>query len=120
MDDYYKGYNKFFEEEGYSQTFSKKDAGILWNTEKGRITDLLVEEFKDNSSKQYLHKSYSYSLGKWDEYWEDFDLSDVLIKIFVSYQIPLNRRKHILLELSRVSEWRPKLAKWLYNNWGKK
>ena len=119
MSDLPEIYLKFFEGEGYVETFHKKDVRILWNAEKNYIKDLLVEEFKNPGDKQYLYKSYKFDVGNCMKGWEDFDLEDVMIKIFISYQVHNNMKKHILFELSKVKEWRPKLAIWLYRNFSK-
>lgn len=109
-------YIEFLESEGYETTFLKKNARILFNTKNEKINDLIVENFENNESKQYLYNIYSSDIGNCLSDWEDWSFSDVLIKIFVSYVIPIEIRKKILFELSKVEEWRPQLAFWIWRN----
>lgn len=112
-----KLYEDFFEKYGYGQTLSKKNARILWNVKNGEIVDLVVEDFSDPDEKQYLYNKYSYDTGNCISDWDEWEFSDILIKIFVSYVVPLGIRKKILFELSKIEEWRPLLSVWIYKNW---
>lgn len=111
-------YDEFFENEGYAGTFLKKHSRILWNVKNGEIIDLLVEDFLDVESKQFLYNKYSYDIGNCLSDWDEWELSDVLIKIFVSYVVPKDVVKKILFEISKIEEWRPNLSLWIYKNWG--
>ena len=110
-------YTDFLEQEGYSETFPKANARILFNAKHGKIEDLIVEEFSNPEEKQLLYKIYSLDFGNCLSDWNDWTFPDVLIKIFVSYQVPADIRKKILFELSRVEEWRPDIAFWIWRNW---
>lgn len=109
-------YLEFLAFEGYATTFPKKNVRILFNSKNGQITDLIVEEFENPESKQYLYKTYSLDIGNCLCDWDEWSFSDVLIKIFVSYQVHNEIRKKILFELSKVDEWRPHLALWIWKN----
>ena len=109
-------YIRFLEYEGFNQTFPKDNARILFNDKNGKITDLIVEEFKNPDKKQYLYEKYSSDFGNCLGDWIDWTFSDVLIKIFVSYEVPYQIRKKILFELSKVTEWRPHLSFWIFRN----
>lgn len=111
-------YDEFLEKEGYVDTFPMKNARILFQCKNGQIQDLIVEEFTEENTekKQYLYKKYSFDIGNCLSDWNEWTLSDVLIKIFVSYGVPFEIRKKILFELSKVEEWRPHLAFWIWRN----
>ncbi len=111
-----KHYLEFLALEGYATTFPKKNARILFNTKHGKITNFLVEEFDNPESKQYLYEEYSLDFGNCLSDWDDWSFSDVLIKIFVSYEVHDTIRKNILFELSKVEEWREHVAFWIYRN----
>lgn len=110
-------YIDFLENEGYSETFPQASARVLFNAQHGKIQDLIVEDFSNPDEKQYLYKKYSFDVGNCDSDWKDWNFSDILIKIFVSYHVPYNIRKKILFEFSRVEEWRPQIAFWIWRNW---
>ena len=110
-------YEDFLCDQGYSQTFPKSNARVLFNSKFGKINDLIVEEFSDPEKKQSLYEVYNLDFGNCLSDWDEWDFSDVLIKIFVSYDVPSNIRKKILFELSKVEEWRPHLAFWIWRNW---
>ena len=112
-----KEYTDFLENEGYSETFPKSNARILFNSKHGKIEDLIVEDFSNVEGKQYLYKNYSLDIGNCLSDWCDWTFSDVLIKIFVSYHVPSGIRKKIIYELSKVEEWRPHVAFWIWRNW---
>lgn len=107
-------YKEFLAEQGYATTFPKKNARVLFNTKQGKIEDLIVEEFENPEEKQSLYKKYQLDFGNCLSDWCDWELSDVLLKIFFSYQVPVQLRKKVLFELSRVQEWRPHLAFWIW------
>ena len=109
-------YIKFLKDQGYGETFPKKNARILSNHKNGKILDLIVEEFESPADKQHLYKIYHFDFGNCLSDWKDWTFNDVLLKIFVGYEVPTSLRKKILFELSKVEEWRPKLAFWIYRN----
>jgi hypothetical protein len=109
---------QFLEDQGYKDTFPKKYARVLFKVERGRIKDLIVEEFSNPKEKQYLYKEYLQDIGNCLSNWGNWTFSDVLIAIFVSYEVPASLRKKILFELSKVDEWRNDVAHWIYRNWG--
>lgn len=112
-----KAYLDFLDREGYGETFLQKDVRILFNVKHGTLTDLIVERFEKDECKLLLYKIYDSDIGNCLSDWDDWTFSDVLIKIFVSYQVPAKIRKKILFELSKVEEWRPHLAFWIWRNW---
>lgn len=107
-----------FEREGYTETFPKKDARVLYKAKHGVIEDLIVEFFENPDDHQELYNHYSHDFGNCLSNWDKWTLSDALLKIFVSYQVPAKIRKKIIFELSKVKEWRSDLAQWIYSNWG--
>ncbi len=109
-------YEEFLNEQGFDVTFPKENARILWNCKEGKLVDLVVEDFSDPQSKHHLYKKYSFDVGNCLSDWEDWEFSDVLIKIFISYEVPLNMRIKILFQLSKVHEWREAVAFWLWRN----
>jgi len=108
---------RFLEIEGYPITYPKKDIRILYDMKNGKLDDLIVEEFIDPSDKQFLYRSYSRDFGNCLSDWDEWTLSDILIKIFAGIEVPKSLVKKILLELSKVDEWRPELAHWIYRNY---
>src|SRR5574338_685659 len=92
-------YEEFLAQEGYATTFPQKNARVLFNAKHGKITDLIVEKFENPESKQHLYNHYSLDIGNCLSDWDDWSFSDILIKIFVSYQVPFEVRKKILFEL---------------------
>lgn len=110
-------YTEFLEQEGYTETFPQSNARVLFKAKHGKIEDLIVEEFSNPESKQFLYKKYDLDFGNCLSDWDDWSFSDVLVKIFVSYQVPAEIRKKILFELSKVEEWRPQIAFWIWRNW---
>ena len=113
---------EFFESIGYGTTFLKKDARVLWNennSEGGNweFIDLIVEEFCDPIHKQHLHKKYRFDFGNSLIDWKDWTLQDVLVKLFVFGNIPEKLKKKVILQLSKVQEWRPFLYGHIRNRW---
>lgn len=111
-------YTEFLEREGYKETIPKKNVRILFNCKNGSINDLMVEEFTEENMKykQYLYKTYNFDFGNCLSDWDEWNFIDVLIKIFVSYNVPFEKRKNILFELSKVEEWRDHLSFWIWKN----
>jgi len=109
-------YIDFLIECGYAETFPQKDARILFNSKHGKITGLIVSDFVSPLSKQYLYDEYDLDIGNCLSDWDKWSFSDVLIKLFVSYDVPASIRKHILFELSQVEEWRPQVSFWIWRN----
>jgi len=66
----------------------------------------------------HLYKTYSSDFGNCLLNWEQWTLSDVLIKIFVSDIVPPSIRINIMLELAKVKEWQMELCIWIYKNCG--
>lgn len=120
MKEYKKIYDECFENLGYLETFPKEHARILWNInlKNGEVKDLLVEDFKNCEEKQYLYKEYNLDIGNCLSDWDGWTLTDVLLKIFCGNDVIFDLRKKVLLELSKVEEWRPELAPWIYRNFG--
>ncbi len=112
----YEPYLEFLNEQGYGETFPQRNARILFRSKNGKITDLIVEEFSNPEIKSFLYKKYLSDFGNCLSDWADWSLTDVLIKIFVSFEVPFEIRKKILFELSKVEEWRPQLAFWIWRN----
>lgn len=109
-------YEKYLESEGYGHTFPQRHARILFNVQHGIVTNLIVQDFENPEDKQYLYHEFSFDIGNCLSDWDEWEFSDVLIKIFVSYQVPTEIRREILFELSKVTEWRPYLAFWIWRN----
>jgi len=107
----------FYESYGYGETIPKKNSRILFDVKEGEIKDLIVEEFANPGEKQFLYNKYSYDIGNCLSNWEEWKLSDVLIAIFVSYKtVPTSLRLRILMQLSKIEEFRPLLHHWIYKN----
>lgn len=107
---------EFFRLQGYPETIAKAHVRILWIAKDCVIEDLVVEEFSESNNQYILYEKYTHDIGNCLSNWEEWTLADVLLKIFVSYQVPYEVRKKVLLELSKVDEWRPLLSRWLYAN----
>lgn len=93
----HKDYLDFLAKEGYAETFPQANVRILFNTKDGKVEDLIVEDFSDIEEKKYLYKKYSFDIGNCLSDWSDWSFSDVLIKIFVSYEVPTEIRKKYYL-----------------------
>jgi len=113
-----KEYEEFLCASGYSETFPKKHARILLNVKFGKILSLSVENFKEPNKKQHLYNEFDSYFGNCLSDWNDWSFPDVLIKLFVSYNVDVGMRKKILFELSKVDEWRPEVGFWIFRNWG--
>ena len=109
-------YIDFLTECGYANTFPQKDARILFNSKHGKITSFLVADFSNPASKEYLYKEYDLDIGNCLSDWDKWTFADVLLKLFVSYDVPYDIRKHILFELSQVNEWRSQVSFWIWRN----
>jgi hypothetical protein len=107
---------EYLDQEEYAKTFPQANARILFNVKYGKIEDLIVEDFSNPDEKQILYKKYNLDFGNCLIDWKDWNLSDVLIKIFVYYEVHYAVRKKILLELSKVEEWKPHLSYWICNS----
>jgi hypothetical protein len=110
--------NVALEEKGHTEVFDKKDIRILYefNRDTRKMTGFLVAYFPDPSYNQQLYRVYSCDFGNCNSDWDEWTLTDVLVKVFVSLHVPFNLREKILLELCKVKEWRPEIAHWWYIN----
>lgn len=108
-------YEEFLQDKG-SFSFPKSEARILFKCEerKGLTSDILVAQFKNPGDNRHLYQVWPLDIGNCITEWEDWSLNDVLIKIFVFYGVEEECRLKVLLELSKIEEWRPYLAAWIY------
>ncbi len=111
-------YMQFLIEKIGFEGYEKKDIRVLFSLKDGTILDLIVDEFKNPTEKMHLYRAYSYDFGNCLCDWEEWSLSDILIKIFVSYLVPPSIRIKIMLELAKVKEWQDDLSIWIYKNCG--
>ena len=111
-----KEYEDFLIERGFGETILKKNARILWQCENGQMINLIVGEFTTPGEHHHLYDIYSFDIGNCLSDWEDWTLSDVLIKIFVSYIVPVDLRIKILFQLTKIKEFRDDLAFWIWRN----
>lgn len=100
--------------------FPKSQARILFKindeeNSKGLISDILVAQFKNPEDNNHLYKEWPQDIGNCIVDWEKWSLSDVLIKIFVFYGVTYECRIKVLLQLSKIEEWRPYVAGWIYS-----
>ncbi|HEY3527506.1 MAG TPA: hypothetical protein VGK47_15020 [Nitrososphaeraceae archaeon] len=110
-----EAYEDCLKQYGYSECFPKNEARILFKTgELGIITDILVERFRCSEENQHLYQEYKMDIGNCLSDWDKWTLSDVLIKFFVFYGIHHECHIKALMELSKVREWRPAVAPWIY------
>lgn len=108
-------YEECLHQHGYSDYFLKMEARILFKVDKlGKITDILVARFKKPDENQHLYKEYSQDIGNCLSEWKTWTLSDVLIQLFIFYEISSNLRIKTLMELSKIYEWRKNLSPWIY------
>lgn len=100
----------------------KKNVRILYEVRrlngKGVITDYRVEDFSPDQieKKQYLYKKFSFDFGNCLSNWDEWTLTDVLLKTFVSYHVEPSMKEHIIFQLFTVKEWQEPLFPWIYRN----
>ncbi len=105
-----KIYEECLQEYGYEETFPKCDARILFNSDEKGITDILVARFDQSEKQQHLYKKFRSDIGNCLRDWNEWTLSDVLIKLLIFHNIDRALKIKLLLELSRIEEWRESVA----------
>lgn len=103
----------YLEELGYTEFYPRENVRILFKTNGNVIEDLTVEEWSNLDQKQHLYATYTKDIGNCMADWNDWTLSDVMMRIFVCYHVPEDLKQKVLCELSRVQEWRPQIAVWI-------
>jgi len=99
---------------GYVEAYPKNQIRILFSCEQGTINDILVCPFRTPEENHHLYKHYSQDIGNFLSGWEEWTLSDVLFKIFIFYELKNECKLKLMLELSKVKEWREDVAPHIY------
>ena len=91
----------------------KKDARILWNTNKeGKVTDLIVAEFSKDNMPMYLYKEYRSDVGNCLSYWDTWSVAYIIFDIMVRNEFANQKAKDDAWdELLKIKELREDILK---------
>ena len=107
-------YEEFLIDYGCCSKFPKKDSRILFKVNEGKIYDVLVEYFPFPGDKDYLYKEWPSDIGNCLSDWDQWNLIDVLMKLFFMYKVSQEAETKIYLQLCKIEEFRNELAPWIY------
>jgi hypothetical protein len=83
----------------------KKDARILWNSENGKIIEVLVEEFKRPGDNHHLYQEYRSDIGNCLADWDKWPISYIfLVMFFKKEYIDLQAKESCMEQLLKIKE----------------
>ena len=110
-----KAHEECLKEKGYIDHFPKAEARILFKEKAMEgIQEVLVARFSNPKENQHLYQHYQSDIGNCLHDWDQWQLADILIKFFVFYPLNNDQKIQAFMELSKITEYRPIIARYVY------
>ena len=110
-----EAHEECLKEKGYIEHFPKAEARILFKEKAMEgIQEVLVARFSNAKENQHLYRQYQSDIGNCLNDWDQWQLADILIKFFVFYPLNNDQKIQAFMELSKITEYRPIIARYVY------